>query len=304
MVGVLVLLVIIYFATSYNPREVKEGAAPLFPGTKPEIDKLEIVRTEGDPIVLEKQNAVWNITSPFSYKANDVTVNQATEALNDVSIDGVVSTRAETQERYNTSSETGIKLKAYAGGSIVLDAVIGRINDDYSHTFARFADSDDTALWRGTIATQFNKDPDEWRDKGIFSLNSNDIVEISVTGEEIDRTLTFDGTDWTYTDSGEEKPVDTTKVNNLNTLIATLKCDSFATDEEIAITESDEPKAAVEVTMRDGRVLRFSLWATGENDSRYLLKTDDSDLVFGFYKYRGEQLMVDYERLKPDEDAA
>jgi hypothetical protein len=191
----------------------------------------------------------------------------------------------------------------YAGGSMVLDAIIGRINDDYSHTFARFADSDETALWRGTIAVQFNKEPDEWRDKGIFSLNSGNITEIAVTGADIGRTLTFDGINWSYTDADGDKPVDQTKVKNLVTLIATLKCDSFGTAEERAVTESEEPKASVGVTMNDGRAVRFSIWATGENDSRYLLKTDDSDLVFGFYKYRGEQLLVDYERLKAEEDA-
>ncbi|MFC1551433.1 DUF4340 domain-containing protein [Candidatus Latescibacterota bacterium] len=302
MIAVFAVLLIFYFATSYKPREVKEGAVPLFAGAKPIIDRLEIVRATGDSIVIEKQNAVWTVTSPFEYKANETYVNQAVEKLTGISIDGVVSSRAETQDRYSTGTSTGIHIKASSGGGIVLDAVIGKINDDYTHTFARLADSDETSLWRGAIAVLFNREPDEWRDKNVLSLNSAEITNISVSGDSADRELAFNGTEWTYTDSGAEKPVDHTKVNNIATMLATLSCDSFADEDETALTESAEPDAAVSITLKNGRIIYYRVWKAGEGVNRYLVRLDGNDIVFGFSNYRGEQLMIDYERIKAPEN--
>jgi len=302
MIGIFIVLVIVYFFTSYKPREVKQGATPLFKGEKPSIDKLEISRANENEVVIEKINGVWQITSPFEYKASATVVDETVSDLQSISVDGVVSTRKEVQDEFDISDSTGIFLKACVEGKPVLDAVVGKVSNDYSHTFARLRNSNEITLWRGTIGAQIDKTADEWRDKSVFSLIPNDIISVKSVQGSTTRELALNDTTWIYMESSTEKPIDQSNVKKFIDLIATLNCDAFADEGDISRADKNEPDTMVTLTLRDGQTHSFYVWTPGEDDNdRYLVRLDGKDVLFRFYKYRGEQLVIDYERMKSEE---
>ncbi len=298
--GIFLVLVIVFLATSINPPERTKGATPLFKGEKPDIDKLEIVSPTNGRIVVEKQDGIWNITAPVNYRASDASVEVTINTLRDLVVDGVVSSRVESQEKFEVSDDLGAKLKAFSGGDLVLDAIVGKQAVDMSHTYARLAGNNDIYLWRGMVKSHVDRDPSDWRDKTIYSFNDSDIMSISSSSGRTTKTLTLDNNLWVYKENGAEKPVEQQNVKDLVTLIATLRCDAFADERDIPRVASSNPDTRVTFTVRNGDSHTFDIWTPGDQDAgRYLIRKENGDEVFRFYRYRGEQLGVIYDRLKP-----
>ena len=299
--GVFLLLVVIYFAAVFRPKEVTQGAVPLFKGTMPDINKLEIVNPKGENITLEKTNEVWNITKPFSYKASVEVMQQVIEGLQNTLVDGVVSTSADAQKEFGVEDSTAVNLKAYSGGKVVLDALIGRFTPDLGHTYVRMKDSRDITIWRGIFSRTVNRDLDEWRDRTIYNFNAEDITSIKAADGKNIRQLTLADSTWSYSENGKQLPVDQAKAKELVAMVAGLSCDAFASDDDIPRAGSTPPDTKVSFTVRNGDTHTFDLWTPKQesDNSRFLVRTVKGDILFRFYEYRGSNLKLDYSKLKP-----
>ncbi|MCE5251867.1 DUF4340 domain-containing protein [bacterium] len=297
--GAFLVLVLIFLITSYNPPEETKGATALFPSEKPLIDKFEIKRANGESIVLEKKNSLWYITSPFEYKASDVAIEQTITGLLNIQIDGVVSNRKEAQEKFGVSDSTGISLKAYSNGKSVLDVIAGKNTVDLTHTYVRMANSSDISLWRGLFARQIDKEIDDWRDKTIYSFNPGDILTVSIKQGSIIREAVLQDTTWVYKENGKEKPVDQAKIKQSVNFIATMNCDTFAEGPDIPRAAEKAADTQVTFTVRNGDKHTYDVWTPGENDNgRYLVRKENGDILFRFYRFRGSRIILNYEDIK------
>ncbi|MCD6307955.1 MAG: DUF4340 domain-containing protein, partial [Candidatus Latescibacteria bacterium] len=299
MGGIFLLLVVIFFVTTMNPRERSKGAEPLFAGDKPDITRLEFESVKNGRLVIEERNGVWSISEPIEYKASEEAVQQTLTALKNVLIDGVISRRVEVRDKYDVSDSLGTHLKAFAADKLVLDVIVGKNTVDLNHTYARLADSDDITLWRGLLTSHVNRSVDDWRDKTVYSFNPDDILEIRSVTADTTKVLALQDTLWVYTENGTEKPIDQKSAGDLVSLIASLRCDAFADENDIPRVAENEADTGVSFKVRNGDVHSFDVWSPGEKDSgRYLIRKKDGSEVFRFYRYRGSQLVIDYDRLK------
>jgi hypothetical protein len=301
--GVFILLLIIFFATSYRPREVTKGAEPLFKGKVPDIDKIELTNLRLTPVVLERLNGVWTITKPIQYKASEVTIKNMLENLTKIEVDGVVSSQVDAQEKFEVSDSLGTAFKAYAQGKLVLDAIVGKHSLDLGHTYARLRGSNDIALWRGLFSQEVVRAVDDWRDKSIYSFNPGDILSVKAVEGKMIRALSLVDSTWTYTENGKSKPISQDKVKRFIELIASLNCDAFADEKDIEKVAGENPTVSVSFTVRNGDTHSFVVWRPKEKDNRYLARKQDGDILFRFYSYRGDQLPINYEKLKADDKA-
>jgi len=299
--AVFILLVVIYLVTSLNPREVTKGAVLLFEGMKPDIDKVEFNSAKRGHIILEKKNGLWFITEPFEYKAYDTDVESMISELLDTLVDGVVSSRADAQDEYSAGDSTGTSVKVYSAGELLLDAIVGRQSREIGHTYARRAGSNDIELWRGMFSQEVIKEADGWRDKMLFSFNRDDIITIEASEGNDTRMLALPDTMWVYAENGIEKPVDQQKAAYFSGLIAELRCDAFAFGDDIPRAASNDPDIQVTFTVRNGDRHSFDVWRPDENITHYLVRKENGDILYRFNSYRGSQLPVDYEKLKPTE---
>ena len=298
--GVFVVLFIVYLTTTLNPPENTKGAKPLFPGEKPRIDKVEFDSAEYGQIVIEEDNNVWNITAPIQYQASAAAVRQMTDALQDIVIDGVITENPDSYAEFAVDDSTGIALKAYSMGNLLLDAVIGKYNTRLTHTYVRRADSKDVELWRGVFSQFVKRDIDEWRDKGIFTFNAGEILSVKATDTIGTRELVRADSLWVFTENGKEKPIDQGKTIQLVAMIGSLRCDAFADEMDIPRAASTKPDMKVSFKVRNGEEYSFEVWSPSDDDQgRYLVRTGEGGEIFRFLRYRGSQLGIDYERIKP-----
>ncbi len=300
--AVLLVLFIIFMITSYKPREITKGAVPLFGGEKPLIDKIELTNPTKGKVVLEKRNSIWYIIEPLEYKASNVTVEQTIEGLLNIIIDDPgISNREETFEKFGVSDSTGISLKVYSSGKLELDAIVGKYTIDLGHTYARLAGSKNVALWRGIFSRQIDREVDDWRDKTIYSFNADDIMSVKVTEGKNIREITLSDTTWVYTENGKGKGIDQSNAKNFVRLIATLSCDAFTDENDIPRAAEKQPDIRVSFTVRNGDTHAFDVWSPGEKDNeRYLIREVDGSMLYRLYKYRGEQLGMKLDSLKPE----
>ncbi len=300
MGGIFLLLVVVFLMTSLNPRERSKGAEPLFEGEKPDITKLEIVKPDGSQIVVEEVDNIWKITEPMEYKASEEAVRQTNNTLLNMVVDGIISERTDARDRYEVSDSLGTRLMVYSAGEKVLDAIIGKNTVDLNHTYARMTGSDQISLWRGLLTSHVGRSVDEWRDKTIYSFNPDDILEVEAVTPDTTKVLAIQDSTWTLTMNGTEKPVDQNAVSDYISLLASLRCDAFADEKDIPRVAGNDPDTRVSFRVRNGDVHTFDLWTPGESDSgRYLIRKENGDEVFRFYRYRGERLGINYDRLKP-----
>jgi hypothetical protein len=299
--GVFLVLVIFYFLTSFHPREITEGATPLFKGAAPTFDKIEIINPKGDHIVMEKQNDVWNITSPITYRVAPQLIQQMIEGFPTVMIDGVVSSDPNEKPRFGVEDSVAVRFIATSGGKPVLDIIIGKFAPDLSHTYVRRSGKDDIELWRGIFARLIVRDTDEWRDRTIFNFSPGDITSMKVENGKLVQQLTLSDSTWTYTENGKPRPVDQGRLKDYVKQIATLMCDAFAEGDDIPRAGSVKPDIHVSFTIRNGDVHAFDLWTPKkESDAmRTLLRKDGGDILFRFYESRGKQLPLDYLDIEP-----
>ncbi len=298
---VFLLLVVIYLATSLNPREKSKGSTPLFEGQKPDIDKIEFNSVKRGHIVLEKKNGEWFITEPFEYKAYEQSVETTIEDIFKTYVDGVISSREEAQSRYMVSDSTGTNMKIYSAGNPIIDVIVGKQTSELGHYYARKAGSNDIELWRGMISQEVVKDADGWRDKTLYNFNMDDLLSIEAVEGNQTRTLTRADTLWVYTENGVEKPVDRNRVNYLARIIAELRCDSFASGGDIPRAGEMAPDVRVTFSVRNGDRHSFEVWKPDDSSKNYLVRKvgEEGDILYRFYQYRGDQVIIDYEKLKP-----
>ncbi len=300
--AVFLVLVAIFLATSMNPREKTKGAEPLFPGDRPDIDHIETISPTIGKIVIKRVSGVWQITEPLEYNVALKTMELTLNSLYNIVNDGVVSERAESHAQYELDDASGIAFKAYSGDELIVDVIVGKSSTDFNHTYVREADSDEVFLWRGMFSSVVKRSLNDWRDKGLYSYNPADVVEVTAESKGLKRTLSLPDSVWTFRDNGKEMPVDQQKVSAYINLIASLRCDAFADEKDIPRASQSSPDTKVTFKVRNGDTETFEIWSPGEQDAgRYLVRTEEGGEVFRFYRYRGEQLAINYEKLMPGE---
>ncbi len=295
------VLVGIYFLVSYNPREISEGARPLFEEALPEIDKMEFTSVSKGHIVLEKQNGEWFVTEPLEYKAFDRDVEMMLDQLKDIKIEGIVSTREEAQNEYSVGDSTGTLFVAYSGGQPVIEAIVGKQSMQIGHTYARMKGSNEIMMWRGMFSQEVIRDADDWRDKRVYSYNATDITSVKIEQSGLVRELALEDTVWVYTENGQEKPVDSQNVIRSLNVLANLICDDFGDQNDIPRAAGRDADIRVTFTVRNGDVNVYDVWSPLENEktTRYLMRKEGGEFLYRFYQSRGRFITLDYEILQP-----
>jgi len=184
---------------------------------------------------------------------------------------------------------------------VVLDAVVGKYTVDLSHTYARMAGSEEVILWRGLVGRQIDRAADDWRDKAIYSFNADDVMSVKVAEGKTTREIAISDSVWVFKENGKEKEVDQAKAKKFVEFIGTLSCDAFADETDIPRAAEKQPDTLVSFTVRNGDTHSFNVWTPGEKDNnRYLVRELDGQVLFRFYKYRGDQIMMKYDDLKAE----
>jgi uncharacterized protein DUF4340 len=262
------------------------------------VTKLRIERHGEKPVVLERVAGSWKITSPVEYRANEQAVTTVLEALKSLELEDVISTNPQNQGTYQVDS-MGTRVQAQEGDKTVLEIVVGKNTPDFAYTYVRPASKQEVYRAVGVLTYNFNKRPDDWRDRAILSVNPGNVDKVILEYPKEKSQVVVARVDSTWTVAADGKPpekADSTAASQLVNSAAKLMTASFATPEEAAAADFTQPTFRLQVDS-DGGPQTVDFVEAAENKV-YARKTGDNT-TYQLYKPSMTLLMKKPEDLKP-----
>ena len=296
--------------------------APMESGT---VDRLVIARPDGT-IELIKKDARW-VIEPQGYRADDITVKNMLNQLNDLTVTALVS-ESGSYERYDLNAEKRINVQAYTGGQKKRDLDIGRPAPTQQHTFVKLEGDPNVYHARGTLQSTFDKALDSLRDKVVLAFEPDNLTAIEIRKGTQSTVLTRVQADGGQSDArtdaqvqagtqgetpsdaqadtqadaqvqaegsdpqgqwvaGGGRSVDPASIDPLLSAMSQLKCDGYT---EQPVT-AQEPVWVLTFTGEDG-AHTLTLFPKEENGSRFAAGSSDSPHGF----WLPEARVKDFER--------
>jgi len=125
------------------------------------ITKIEIDST-AQQTVLEKAGDNWIITTEENQVANQFLIDNIFQVLIDNPEGTIISQNPEKAASFNLTEENSLKLKLFNQDELVLHLLIGKLNQTYTSTYIKKANSNNVLLIADNFANKLNQ-PD-WKE--------------------------------------------------------------------------------------------------------------------------------------------
>jgi hypothetical protein len=247
------------------------------------VTKVHIKKTDSD-VELVKAGGDWKLTKPVQAPADGGAVTSMLAAVKELKLEDVISTRKEKFATYQVDS-TGTQVEIWQGDKQMLSAVVGKSSSDWTHTFVRRAGEDAVYRAEGVLSYNFNRRPDDWRDKAILKFEEPAIkrVVLEYPKEKLQVAVAhMDSTHWGYTAAGgKPEAADSLTAARLVSNAAKLSTATFATAAEAAGKDFANPDFRLRVeTKAETHTVDF----VTVDDQKIFAKRDGGDVVYSLYK--------------------
>jgi hypothetical protein len=230
-----------------------------------DISKIELTK-KGNSIVVYKKDNTWYI-DPQGYKVSEFHSKNMLDAIQALDITAMVS-ESKNYTLYDLVGDNKITVKVWTGGDTpVLVFDVGKITNNYRHTFVKLADDFRVYHARSNLRNRFDLTLDNLRDKTVLSFNPAEIKQVRITQGEQTAVLSpkqvaveAEGGKETPVQTGEEpegqpegqaedqtevvtetrivwesadgKRADDAKFNNMLSTLANLRCQEYIDDKK------------------------------------------------------------------------
>ncbi len=218
-----VALLVLYFATKFIGGNKERSFDPQILS----IDTSQVTKVVIDPandelpFELEKTGSGWSLTKDGKqFGATTSSVHGLLGNLQNVKAERVVSKNPDRYSDYSVDDTTGTRIELFAGSKKLGDVVVGRFNFNQATrsgiSYLRLKDSESVFSVDGFLSMSLSQGADNYRNKSITSLNSEDITRITLEDGSMSRSYSSVGTSW-QDESGT--PIDSAKmVSYLNNI--------------------------------------------------------------------------------------
>jgi len=184
------ILITLYFFIE-KPGGNKAASPLLFQGfEKGSVAEILITYPEKDDFLLQKQNSDWKVMCKgVTYPGDAAPITLLLDTVADMQQGSIVSKNPKNFDPMEVTEEKGIDVRiSNFSNKTIAHLLIGKNGPDLFTTYVRINNENRVLLVDGLLSPVFDKQLYDWRDKTIFSLNSADIREFRVDGEQ---TLVF-----------------------------------------------------------------------------------------------------------------
>jgi hypothetical protein len=252
---------------------------------------------------LQKEGDGWRLSEPVNYPADKATVESLLSALRNLKARSFVAEEISDPSRYGFNApDARAVVVSEQGGSHEL--LIGHAAGGDEH-FARSAASQAVAKVEQKIVDDLVKQPDQLRDKKLFTFDRDAVHQIVV---EIDgsESMALQRRDETASEEDDPSATEETwelvrprqanakkwKVRSLVSRLEYLKADSFVEAEptELAPYGLDAPQQRLRLLDETGSILAELRVGDAANDEEYFVQTSARPAVFRLQKSRLDDL--------------
>jgi len=129
---------------------------------------------------LYRRDGRWQmvVDSTLTYPAVGADVAGMIRTTNEMVLTDLISANPAKQEKFNVDTVRGTVIQFFGGGRPLADFLLGRIGQDFTHTYVRRQGSDSVFLAGGRFSEIYSKTPMQWMDRQVFSFAPDQLREI------------------------------------------------------------------------------------------------------------------------------
>jgi hypothetical protein len=305
LVALLIILGLIAYLFEW--REVKEKKEAverreIFPQFKEDEAATIEIKSKDRKVSLSKKEGKWLVSlNGSNYPAEKEEVENVFQTVKAMKRENVVSTYPAKYPVFEVDRENGVEVKlSKLDNTPFAHFFVGKNGPDLFSTYIRVEGEKEVLLLSGILKAAFYKELKDWRDKTIFNLKSEEIVQIDITSPKKKISLKKDEKgNWEMVEPEKAKTKKEAVEGIVNTL-ATLKTYDFEDGADLKAAGLTNPSSRIQIGMKDNS--SSTLLIGKEKDaSKYYVKRADNPTIFLVQKYDLEPVMKDYAELKEGE---
>lgn len=277
---IFVVLLLLVFLTVYEGGDKTTSyrmPEKLFVVDSASVDKIEF-DLDGKKYVIEKVGMEWRFVEPYQYRIESRFIPAMLSDLQNYKLESLVSDNPTAHMNFGFTENNNATFRIYQQGEEVALFEVGKASDGAAQTFIRLPGDEKVFLASNFLRNNFVKsDPNEWRDKLIFSVLPGNIESVEFDFPNDKYNFTWDTTG-NYFVSGV--PADTVAVDGFLNLMQNFNTQTFW-DEPIELDASFDHKITLNRNNDEPITLRLKkMESNGEEN--YLLSVSGIKQIFKF----------------------
>jgi len=178
--GLFVVLLAVFLAlrSAEKKRLSEESIHDFFWADSNLIDSIAIKYGSWSYLYLENGRWQMVIDSALAYPASILEVSNVIRTTNEMVLTDLISVNPAKREKFNVDTIKGTVIQFFGGGEVLSDFILGRIGQDFSHTYVRRQGSDSVFLAGGRFAGMYSKAPPQWMDRQVFDFEPRELVQL------------------------------------------------------------------------------------------------------------------------------
>ncbi len=281
---ILVLLLVVYINNRQESTTEKSKVKTSFIGLDSlQIDRLELKTSDQTDLVLVKDAGQWYISEPIRYPANRPVIDDMLGKIGGFTIENTISQQLETHPSFGLDSLSGFDVRIFQNGKMAGEMVIGKVDNDWSHTYVKEKDQKEVYLLNGNIGYVFRRSLRDWRDKTILKLDQEQVKQITI--QQIDQPeLIFQKNDslWQVESNSRKAQAKSTIMAQILSSLSNLLTADFA-DDTLQLS-FDSPQLTLSAEMTNGEKQTLIGIPADTTANRYYLKNTQNPQIFIVYK--------------------
>jgi hypothetical protein len=201
--------------------------------TVADVNRIEF-QGDTDTVRLESGNGPWTVNG---HAADQSAVNDFLAALSDSTASSELIARSATSHGRLGVDSTGTHIVFAKGDKVLLSLIAGSKGRSYQTTYLRRDSAPEVYLYRGKLANFTDRSLDQWRDRRIANIKSDDVGTIEIGQGKRNVTLARADSAWTVNGA----PADTNAVHRLLSALTDVRAIGFAKPAQLDSIDFTKP---------------------------------------------------------------
>lgn len=302
LAGLLIILTALYYIFEKpSDGKKKQETVDFIPGfDRTKVVTVQVKSPDKGETLLKNDNSVWKvIVKDKTYEADAAAMNDLVDSVVKIKSETIASKNPKNFDSFEVTEGKGIEVKIDDGaGKNLAHFFVGKNGPDIFSTYIRAKDSNTVILVPGILKNVFDKELKDWRDKTVFKLNKDDIVEYTIEGDMTLAMKKDEKGSWQVLKPEAFAP----KKDAAEKVVANFTGVKAVDFPEGKLTEFglDKPKRTITALFKDGTKEALIL-GKDKNAYQYFVKPKSRDAVYVIEKYELESLCPTLDKLKEQE---
>jgi hypothetical protein len=265
-----------------------------------DINKI-VIRTKSDTVAFKKDGGHWYVRDSVPRLADSNSIKNVITTATELKVGNVISQNPERQPDFMVDTLLGNIVSFYNDDKLLSSVVIGKMAQDYAHTYVRKPGSDEVYLAEGMLTYVFNRKSTQWLDKTIFSFSPEALASVEFVYDDRAYKISRSVTDWYVSKRPYKDSIlaDSMKIKQVIAQVTKLNANDFVNAADSGKIDFDHLSLILNVSLVDGSTHTLDFASVSEETNRVFCRKSGFDETFVVFKSRFGILQKEFKDFLP-----